>query len=307
LSAVLSWVLTFFLVFVLQYFNCSQVVRPEGPESHKAKSGTPTMGGIGIIITIVLLLLIFFDFDINPQYLALVFVIFGFALIGFCDDFLKVWRKQNLGLTFWQKIIPQLTVAVLFSVFLISKGWPAGMGGILKDLGFGFPLFYGFLSVFLVVGSANATNLTDGLNGLLAGCAGIAFLAFAVLANRIGNSEAAVFSVICAGAVFSFLYFNFPKAKVFMGDVSSLALGAGLAGIALLLHKELRLALIGGIFLTEALSVILQVSYYKMCKKRIFKMAPLHHHFEILHGSELKVVLGFWVVAAFLGVIGACF
>jgi len=156
----------------------------------------------------------------------------------------------------------------------------------------------------MVVGSANATNLTDGLNGLLAGTAGIAFLSLACIAARLQLSEASVFALIAAGAVLAFLYFNFPRAKLFMGDIGSLAIGAALAGLAILMHKELILVIVGGIFVIEAFSVIVQVLFYKRYKIRIFKMAPLHHHFELLGVSETAVVVYFWMAALFLGIIG---
>lgn len=304
LAALICFFLTYLLLIFLRSLNIRQSIREEGPTSHQAKAGTPTMGGIGIVITILIFGLIFFDFEINLNYLAFLFLVLGFALLGFADDFVKVFNKRNLGLTFWQKIIIQTVLAGLFSLFLIISGHNLTVAGFLKNWGFQLTPYYFLLTTFLIVGTANATNLTDGLDGLLAGTAGIAFLAFSILSVRLGYFSAATFCSAVAGATLIFLYFNFPKAKVFMGDVSSLALGAALAGIAVLIHKELRLSIIGLVFLVEASSVILQVFSYKFFKKRIFKMSPLHHHFEMLGWGENKVVIGFWLVGLILGIIG---
>jgi phospho-N-acetylmuramoyl-pentapeptide-transferase len=285
-AAVVSLIITFPVVWVLEFFKLTQHIREEGPSSHKSKAGTITMGGIGFVITILAMSLIFIDFDLKLQYLALILLTFGFAIVGFSDDIVKVYRHRNQGLTFWQKIISQTILAALFA------GW------------FSNSILYFLFSVFLIVGTANAANLTDGLNGLLAGTSAIAFIAFALLASKAGFQNATTFSLLAAGAVFAFLYFNFPKAKLFMGDVGSLSIGAALAGIAIIIHRELWLAIIGGVFLIEAVSVILQVTSYKLFKKRIFKMTPLHHHFEMLGFKETVVVVGFWIAAAILGVIG---
>lgn len=307
-AAVVSLFITFPLVWALKLFHASQSIREEGPPAHRIKAGTPTMGGIGIILTIILFALIFIDFEFDLRYLALVFLVIGFAILGLVDDLLKIVRKHNLGLTFWQKIIIQTLLAALFSLFLLSQGHHQTISGILEWLGFShLTAYYLLLTTFIIVGTANATNLTDGLNGLLAGTTGMAFLAFAVLSSKLGFGYASIFSLASAGAVLAFLYFNFPKARVFMGDVGSLALGAGLAGIAILIHKELRLAIIGGVFLVEALSVMLQVGYYKLYHKRIFKMTPLHHHFELSGWSEVKIAIAFWIASLLLGAIGIIF
>ena len=303
-TALLSVFLTYPVLWIVNLFKWGQAIREEGPSSHKTKAGTPTLGGIGFILTIIVFALIFINLDMLPQYLALLFLLLGFALIGLIDDLIKLIKKQNLGLTFWQKIISQTLVAILFSYFLINLGHAQTVGQVLKMMGFSSPLFYLLLSTFMVVGTANATNLTDGLNGLLAGTAGIAFICFTFLSIRLNIAEAAIFSIIAAGAIIAFLYFNFPKARMFMGDVGSLAVGAALAGIAIILHKELRLILIGGVFLAEALSVILQVTSFKLFNKRIFKMSPLHHHFELMGFKEWQVVVGFWFCGLFIGIIG---
>ncbi|MDD4179029.1 MAG: phospho-N-acetylmuramoyl-pentapeptide-transferase [Candidatus Margulisbacteria bacterium] len=303
-AVVVSLLITFPVVWLLTNFKVGQPVRVEGPASHQAKSGTPTMGGIGFILTIIAFTLVFIDFDLYPKFLALVLLVLAYALIGLADDLLKIFRKENLGLTFWQKIWLQVIAAGCFALFMALTGNNMVSGTILQKLGIYSPFIYPLFVTFIIVGSANATNLTDGLNGLLAGTAGIAFLAFALIAGRTGQPEALTFSLICSGAVLAFLYFNFPKAKVFMGDIGSLAIGAALAGLAVILHRELRLAVIGGIFVIEALSVMIQVGGYKLFKKRLFRMSPIHHHFELLGLKEWIVVIGFWVVALVLGIAG---
>ncbi len=303
-AVIVSAVVTYPIVWLLKFYHLSQFIRQEGPASHKKKAGTPTMGGIGFVLTIIAFTIVLFDFDLDLNYLALLLLVFGFGLIGFADDFLKILRKQNQGLTFWQKIVFQFILAGLFSYFLIRTGHHQTVGQTLTFLGFSIPTLYFLLSTFVIIGGANAANLTDGLNGLLAGCAVIAFLFFSILAANQGLPEAATFCVFSAGAIAAFLFYNFPSAHVFMGDVGSLSIGAALAGIALIIHQEIALAVIGGIFVIEALSVIIQVSFYKLFKRRVFKMAPLHHHFELLGYKETVIVIGFWVVAVFLGIAG---
>jgi phospho-N-acetylmuramoyl-pentapeptide-transferase len=302
-ALIVSLLITFPVVKVLEFLKFSQHIRDEGPASHKLKSGTLTMGGIGFVLTILAFALIFIDFEIDFRYLALILLTFGFAAVGLLDDIIKVFRHRNEGLTFWQKIILQTSIAAGFSAFLIYFGQAQSVDGLLKTLWFSNPIIYFLFSVFIIVGTANAANLTDGLNGLLAGTGSIAFMAFAILSLNIAP-YATTFSLTASAAILAFLYFNFPKARVFMGDVGSLSIGAALAGIAIIIHKELWLVIIGGIFFIEALSVILQVTSYKLFKKRIFKMTPLHHHFELLGKKETAIVIGFWIVAVILGVVG---
>jgi phospho-N-acetylmuramoyl-pentapeptide-transferase len=303
-AAIVCFLITYPIVWIIRFFSLNQSIREEGPASHRFKAGTPTLGGIGFILTITAFAVIFVNFELDLKYLALILLMLGFAAVGFADDLIKIARKQNLGLTFWQKIASQTFLAALFSAFMISLGHQHTVGQLLENVGFSISTFYFLLSTFMIVGTANAANLTDGLNGLLAGTAAIAFLAFGLLSYRMGIPEAAVFCFIAAGAVFSFLFFNFPIANVFMGDVGSLAIGAALAGIAIIIHKELRLILIGGVFVVEALSVILQVASYKLWKKRIFRMTPLHHTFELMGIKETAIVIGFWTAGAVLAIAG---
>jgi phospho-N-acetylmuramoyl-pentapeptide-transferase len=292
LAAALSVLLTGPLLFVLRRLHAGQTIREEGPQKHKTKSGTPTMGGLGFLAIIFSLALIFVDF----KYLPVLFLTSGYALLGFLDDILKIIKRRNLGLTFWQKIIGQVLLAVLFSLYLFSQGYLEG-SFLVWIWSFGF-------WIFLIVGSANATNLTDGLDGLLAGTSVLAFLGFAGVFFKNAQMGAMALSFISAGAVFGFLFFNFPRARLFMGDVGSLSLGAMLAGMAIITRHEWLLAVIGGVFLLEALSVIIQVFSFKFFGKRVFKMAPLHHHFELLGLPEVAVVLIFWMVQLILSFIG---
>ncbi|MFA5114145.1 MAG: phospho-N-acetylmuramoyl-pentapeptide-transferase [Candidatus Margulisiibacteriota bacterium] len=303
-AALISLLVTFPLLWLLRLIRAGQPVRAEGPATHLGKAGTPTMGGIGFVLVMIVLALILINVEFHPAYLALVLLTLCFALIGLADDSLKIVFKRNLGLTFWEKIALQTAAAGVFAIVLTWLGHNLGVWGIIPWLGLYQPLVYPFFVAFIVVGMANATNLTDGLNGLLAGTATIAFLAFAVLANKASQPEAATFALIGAGAVMAFLYFNFPKAGLFMGDVGSLAVGAALAGLAIILRAELRLAVIGGIFVLEAVSVIIQVGSYKAFKRRVLPMAPLHHSFELLGIKEWVIVVGFWIAGLALAIVG---
>jgi len=306
-TAIFSFFLTFILVRVVEFFHLSQSIRQEGPAAHQSKAGTPTMGGIAFVLIIISFGLISINFEFDPRYLALIILFAGYALIGFLDDAIKVAKKRNLGLGFWDKIILQTLLAASFSAFLIiNYHHSLTVQGLLKSIWFTIPALYFLLSTIMIVGSANAANLTDGLDGLLGGCALIAFGAFYVLSNRVITADAAVFCLISAAAILPFMFFNFPKARVFMGDVGSLPIGAALAGIAILIHRELSLIIIGGIFVIEALSVILQVTVFKYFKRRIFRMTPIHHHFELLGCPENFVVIGFWLLAVACGVAGVC-
>jgi len=292
-AAVLSAMLTGPLLFFLRKIKAKQVEREEGLASHKIKSGTPTMGGLAFTIAITALSLIFVDL----RYFPVILLSLGFALIGFSDDLIKILNKQNLGLTFWQKIVLQTLFSAIFSFWMIRMGLISGS--------FYYLFIYLIFWCFIIVGGANATNLTDGLDGLLAGCAVLAFTALGLICLKQGISGGSAYSFISSGAALGFLFYNFPRAKLFMGDVGSLSLGSIMAGISIITRNEWLFALIGGVFVVEALSVIIQVGSYKLFKKRIFKMAPIHHHFELLGYSEIQVVIGFWAVQLILSMIGA--
>jgi len=302
ISAAISWILIFVALKVLKYLNVKQYIREEGPKEHNLKAGTPTMGGIPIIISITVLCYIFTDLE--PSILILLFLLIGFGIVGFVDDYIKNYTGNNLGLLAWQKSISQLGMGIIFCVFIVLSGHNESVTGILRFLHLNNIFLYIPLILFILVGSSNALNLTDGLDGLLAGTGIISFISFAIISLLAGHEDIAVICVISAASLFSFLMFNRYPAKLFMGDAGSLGLGALLGGVAILSHNELLLIIIGGVFFVETLSVILQVASCKIRSKRIFKMAPLHHHFELTGLKENQVVLRFWAVALILGIIG---
>lgn len=287
---------------ILRRLKFGQSIRDEGPKSHFKKAGTPTMGG-----TIVLLAVAFTVFkfaDHNMEIFLLMLVTLGYGLLGFLDDFIKIFFKRNLGLTAKQKLFGQIVIALIFYYFLVQQGHSTDLH--IPIIGIDLPLGWLYLPfiVFLLVGFSNAVNITDGLDGLLSGTSAIAFSAFALLAWRFSEPEIAIFSAAIVGAVLGFLVYNAHPAKVFMGDTGSLALGGAIAGIAILLKMEILLVIIGGVFVLETLSVILQVASFKLRGKRIFRMSPIHHHFELSGWSEWKVVVVFWLAGLCFAGIG---
>jgi phospho-N-acetylmuramoyl-pentapeptide-transferase len=282
----------------LRRLKFGQSIREEGPKSHQKKSGTPTMGGIVILLSIVITTLVMtgkFSEPTVTTYLLL-FVTLGYGLLGFLDDFIKVVMKRNLGLTSRQKLAGQVIIAIIFYIIANRNGFSTVVEIPGLDIGFDLGWTYVLFIIFWLVGFSNAVNLTDGLDGLVSGTAAIAFGAFAVLAWNQSEFEVAIFSVAIVGAVLGFLVFNAHPAKVFMGDTGSLALGGAIAAIAILTKLEILLIIVGGVFVLETLSVILQVISFKTTGKRIFKMSPLHHHYELVGWSEWRVVVTFWTV-----------
>lgn len=283
---------------LLQRMKFGQSIRQEGPESHMKKTGTPTMGGLVFLISIILTALgvaLFMDM-LTVELMILLLVLFGYGLIGFLDDFIKVVLKRNLGLTSLQKLIGQIVIAVISFLLLGMIEFDTGLFIPFTSISIDLSVLYVLFIVFWLVGFSNAVNLTDGLDGLVAGTASIAFAAFGLLAIKQDQDTIALFTFIVAGALLGFLIFNKYPAKVFMGDTGSLALGGALAMVSILLKQELLLLLIGLVFVIETASVILQVGSFKLRKKRIFKMSPIHHHFELSGWSEWKVVTVFWLV-----------
>ena len=316
----------------LRDFQIGQFIREDGPQSHLKKSGTPTMGGVLIVIAILLPTVLWSD-PSNPFVWLTVFSTLAFGTIGFADDYIKVVKRRSLGLTARAKLIWQglagaavaasLVVLNQFRVFSTEltvpfvKQWRPDMlwhwAGSLPHLGFlAFLPFVAFV-IFVLIGSTNAVNLTDGLDGLAIGCTIIAAGALAVLTYVSGNvvfadylelqhmpkvAELTIFCGSMVGASIGFLWYNAHPAEIFMGDVGSLALGGAIGTVAVVIRQELLLPFIGGIFILEAASVVLQVGSYKLRnKKRIFKMAPLHHHFEQLGWHESKIIARFWIGA----------
>ena len=320
-----------YVIQKLREFQIGQYIREDGPQSHMKKSGTPTMGGVLIVIAILLPTVLWAD-PANPLVWIAVFSTLAFGAIGFADDYIKVVQRRNLGLTaraklFWQAAaaagvaiaLAELSQFRMFSTALavpfikvlrpdMQWHWAA----TLPHLGFlAFLPFIAFV-IFVLMGSTNAVNLTDGLDGLAIGCTIIAAAALAVLTYVSGHvvfadylelqrmplaGELTVFCGSMVGASIGFLWYNAHPAEVFMGDVGSLALGGAIGTVAVIIRQELLLPFIGGIFVIEAISVVLQVGSYKLRKKRIFKMAPLHHHFEQLGWHESKVIARFWILA----------
>jgi len=329
-ALLISLLLGPWLIRRLQDFQIGQHIREEGPKSHKAKAGTPTMGGVLIVISIILPTLLWTNLR-NPFVWLIVASTLAYGAIGFTDDYLKVRHKRNLGLTGKQKITLQFLVAFLIGItllYLADRGmYSTAMNvpffknirpDLVIDSMLSSPVFFlAFLPflvfvMFLIVGSSNAVNLTDGLDGLAIGCTLIASTALTALTYISGHktlsqylelqfiggvSEVTIFCGSMVGASLGFLWYNAHPAEVFMGDVGSLALGGALGTVAVVIKQELLLPFVGGVFVIEALSVMLQVASFKLRGKRIFKMAPIHHHFELVGWKESKVIIRFWIAA----------
>lgn len=295
----------FFIPF-LRRLKFGQSIREEGPKSHQKKTGTPTMGGLMIIFSIVVTTLVMINKFSEPTiktYLLLL-VLIGFGLLGFLDDFIKVVMKRNLGLTSRQKLLGQIIISLIFYFVLRENEFSTAISIPFVDKPLELGWFYALFIIFWLVGFSNAVNLTDGLDGLVSGTSAVAFGAFAVLAWSQSQFEISIFSVAIVGAVLGFLVFNAHPAKVFMGDTGSLALGGAIAAIAILTKTEILLILIGGVFVIETLSVILQVISFKSTGRRIFRMSPLHHHYELVGWSEWRVVVTFWTVGLLFAALG---
>jgi phospho-N-acetylmuramoyl-pentapeptide-transferase len=280
-----------------------QHIREEGPEEHHAKAGTPTMGGIIIFTAIAVPWLLLTDWD--PRAVGVIGVAFACGLLGFADDAMKVMRKRSLGLSGRAKL--GVTVAISVGLWLVATRWAELPDTVdlrfvdaRVDLGYLYPVF-----IYLVVaGTTSAVNLTDGLDGLAAGCTSIVLLAYIGITFTTGQQDLALVAACLVGACIGFLWFNSFPASIFMGDTGSLGLGGALAAMAVMTKTEVLLVLLGGIFVIEALSVLIQVFAFQTFSKRVFLMAPIHHHFELLAWSETKIILRFWIVAAVCSAIG---
>src|SRR5512135_1589994 len=311
------------MIRLLKRYQIAQSIRQEGAKSHVAKAGVPTMGGVLILLAIVSATVLWMDLTNRFVWIVLGSLL-GLGAVGFADDWVKVTKRRNLGLSGRGKLVPQFVMA--FAVAFAIEQW-AGHGAfstvvtfpflkrLLVDLGV---LYVPFVAL-VVVGSSNAVNLTDGLDGLAIGAVGIAAGTYAVLAYVTGNAvaakylqipfipqsgELAVFCGAVVGASLGFLWFNCHPAEIIMGDVGALSLGAAIAAVAVMTKQEVLLAIVGGLFVLEALSVILQVASFKSTGRRIFKMAPLHHHFELLGWAESRVIIRFWILAILFAVLG---
>lgn len=312
ITLIVSFLITVILAPIvipyLRRMKFGQSIREEGPQSHQKKAGTPTMGGLIFIASIIIstLALSFYFDQLTTQSIVLLVILVGFGVIGFLDDFIKVVLKRNLGLTSIQKLIGQILIAVI-AYFLLKQG-PFDTFIEIPFTQMELPLgqlYIAFL-IFWLVGFSNAVNLTDGLDGLVAGTATVAFATFGVLALAYEQTDIAIFTFSVSGALLGFLLFNKNPAKVFMGDTGSLALGGALAMVSVLVKHELLLLLVGIIFVIETLSVILQVISFKTTGKRIFKMSPIHHHFELSGWNERKIVTVFWAIGFIAAMIVVC-
>lgn len=311
LGFVISLVVGLLLIPILRKHHIGQSTSKLINERHIKKEGTPTLGGLIFIIpTIISLLLLYLkgSINLNHNLIITVIVFLAYALIGFIDDYLKIKYHNNKGLSVKVKFIMQLIIAIVFYIIYKYNG---GLTDLTISL-FGFKIqlgyFFGIFILFLLVGTTNAVNITDGLDGLCGGLSVMALVSYGIIAWGsywiVGYQELAIFCFILVGATIGFLVFNTHPAKVFMGDTGSLALGAALSTIAILTRHELSLAIVGGVFVVETLSSLIQIIAIRKFKKRIFLRAPLHHHFEQIGWSETDIVKMFWIAGFMLGMLG---
>ena len=328
-AAITAMAITFLIgnlvIVILKKMKAGQPIRTDGPKTHHVKSGTPTMGGIMIIIAVLVSTLLWARLDNNFIWLTL-FVFTWFAGLGGVDDYLKLSKKNSKGISIKVKLLGQLVGAGLVVLYLAGHPVLQGYDTFIKIPLMKFPtdlgIFYFAFVALVVVSFSNAVNFTDGLDGLATGSLIFSVLSVAVVAYVVGNakfseylrilyvkdaSELVIFCAAVVGACLGFLWFNCHPAQVFMGDIGSLALGASIGMIAVLVKQELLMVLIGGIFVVEALSVLLQIISFKLFKKRIFKMAPLHHHCELAGMHETKIVVRFWIVTIIIALVSLSF
>ncbi len=311
------------LIGRLRALQVRQAIRAEGPEHHQVKAGTPTMGGVLIVGSFCLATLLWADLS-NLYIWTVLLATLGFAAIGLTDDWLKVRRRQNLGLTTRQKFLLLTLVGLAAGLMARAAASPAPHAGALalpffKEVLLPLGILYLPFVVLVMLGSSNAVNLTDGLDGLAVGAVAVAAATYTVFVYVAGHAriaeylrivpvsgagEVAIFTGAMVGAAMGFLWFNCHPAQVFMGDVGSLALGGGIGIVAVVAKQELLLVIVGGLFVLEALSVLIQVASFKLRGKRVFRMAPLHHHFELLGWAETQVVVRFWIIAVVFALAG---
>ncbi len=320
-ALIITFVMAPWLIARMKQYSMTQPVRNDGPKTHLNKTGTPTMGGILIILSVVISVLMWGDLS-NRYILIMIAAILGFGMIGLLDDYLKAVKKDPKGLKGWYKFGMQIGLALGIGFLFYSNSNDPYIAQLsipffkkwLIDLGW----FYVPFTILVIVGSSNAVNLTDGIDGLAIGLVGIACLANGALVYISGHSgfsqylhvlhlpgigELTVFCGAMFGASLGFLWYNSHPAEIFMGDVGSLGLGGALGTLAVLTKQEIVLAVVGGIFVVEAASVIIQVTSFKLTGKRVFKMAPIHHHFEVKGWPETKVIVRFWIVAVILALL----
>ena len=288
---------------LLQRLKAQQSIREDGPQAHLAKAGTPTMGGLFMMLALVTTVCIVPPYSVTLW--MLLFLTLGHGALGFSDDFIKAVKRRNLGLTAKQKLLGQAVLAIVFCYISIAyAALPTTLWIPLVDITVDLGYAYYVLAFIIILGTTNAVNLTDGLDGLATGISAIAGAAFAVVGLLVGSLSVTFFGIIVSAVCLGFLYFNANPAKVFMGDTGPLALGGAFAGMAIATKTELLLIVIGFVFVVEALSVILQVASFKTRGVRIFRMSPIHHHFELGGWSERKVVYVFWAVSLVTALLG---
>lgn len=311
LGFVLALIAGFILIPLLKKLHIGQSVSHLINARHLKKDGTPTIGGLIFIIpTILIMLLLYFrkSVDLSPNLIILMFVFLSYGLLGFVDDFLKVRYHNNKGLPTLVKLALQTVIAIVFYIIFKNNGGESTL--VITSLGLNINLgwAYGLFILLVLVGTTNAVNITDGLDGLAGGLSALAFMAYGVIAWGTtwlsGYQDIAIFSFVLVGSLIGFLFFNAYPAKVFMGDTGSLALGAALATIAILTRHEMSLILIGGVFVVETLSSLIQIIAIRKFHTKVFKKAPLHHHFEELGWAETDIVKVFWTAGFLLSMIG---
>lgn len=310
----INFLLFIFLIPVLRKLKFGQSIRKEGPKEHYKKSGTPTMGGIGIVLGLILNFIVLIginklgnNLDINSitlkEILILILPLFLYGVIGFIDDFLIVIKQNNNGLSPKLKFLFQLFIGTIVYWLYLDLGFENIINFFGLDINISF--FYGVLVVFMFVGSSNAANLTDGLDGLLGGVSLICYVFLAIFCLYLKKYLVFLYCVSMVIVLISYLFFNLPKATIFMGDVGSLAIGASLVSVCIVLKIEVLLLVIGFVYIVETLSVILQVWFFKKTKgNRLFKMTPLHHHFELVGFNEWEINFIFWIMEIIVCIIG---
>lgn len=304
ISMVITAIFLPWLIVFMHMHHEGQPIREEGPKAHLKKAGTPTMGGTVFVIASIIasVSVLVWKQSFNNIAIILIIALLGHGLIGFFDDGLKIIWKNNLGLRAWQKLLLQILIAVVLVLissfdhfgFALRMPWGGALTG---------PVIFVLFTIFWLVGFSNAVNLSDGLDGLASGLSIISFATYAYLAFKQENLAILVFCMSVIGGLIIFLVFNHKPAKIFMGDAGSLALGGSLAAIAILLNRPWSLLLVGLVFVCETASVMMQVTSFKLTHKRIFKMTPIHHHFELSGWSEWKVDIVFWIVQLIFSIL----
>ncbi len=314
IAFIIAIIFGYFLIPILKKMKANQNLSEYLSEQHKEKAGVPTMGGLIFIIPTILTILVLLLLDkitFSENLFIVLFVFFGYALVGFLDDYLIIKRHNNKGLTQLQKLFGQLIIALVFFYIFINSGHEPVLTISTLGISINLSWFYGIFVLFVLLASSNAVNLTDGLDGLAGGLSLIAFLTFGLIAwgskNVYGYEDLAIFCFILVGTLLAFLFYNGHPAKIFMGDTGSLCLGATMASIAILTNHELTLIIVAGVFIIETLSSIIQTLSVMIRGKKVFLMTPLHHHFEKLGWKETDIVKTFWVVGLILSMAAIVF